>query len=123
MHILYTAIEGRAPGCRSSIRSRCSGATVGAPTGCTRLGPPRALVRRLLKISLRVSLARSRRLRLPLGRVRASVDGCAARRRPTVAAIIVLGAAEFDGRPSKILAARLDHAIDLYRRASRRSSW
>ncbi|MDQ1456124.1 MAG: hypothetical protein QOH28_1744 [Actinomycetota bacterium] len=31
-------------------------------------------------------------------------------------AIIVLGAAEFDGRPSKILAARLDHAIDLYRR-------
>ncbi len=31
-------------------------------------------------------------------------------------AIIVLGAAEFDGRPSAILAARLDHAIDLYRR-------
>ncbi|HUI50018.1 MAG TPA: YdcF family protein [Acidimicrobiia bacterium] len=31
-------------------------------------------------------------------------------------AIIVLGAAEFNGRPSKILAARLDHAIDLYRR-------
>ena len=31
-------------------------------------------------------------------------------------AIIVLGAAQFDGRPSRILAARLDHAIDLYRR-------
>jgi uncharacterized SAM-binding protein YcdF (DUF218 family) len=31
-------------------------------------------------------------------------------------AIVVLGAAQFDGRPSKILAARLDHAIDLYRR-------
>ena len=31
-------------------------------------------------------------------------------------AIIVLGAAEFDGRASKILAARLDHAIDLYHR-------
>ncbi len=31
-------------------------------------------------------------------------------------AIIVLGAAQFDGRPSKVLAARLDHAIDLYRR-------
>ena len=31
-------------------------------------------------------------------------------------AIIVLGAAQFDGRPSKILSARLDHAIDLYRR-------
>ena len=31
-------------------------------------------------------------------------------------AILVLGAAQFDGRPSKVLAARLDHAIDLYRR-------
>ena len=31
-------------------------------------------------------------------------------------AIVVLGAAQFDGRPSKILAARLDHAIALYRR-------
>ncbi len=31
-------------------------------------------------------------------------------------AIVVLGAAQFDGRPSRILAARLDHAIDLYRR-------
>jgi uncharacterized SAM-binding protein YcdF (DUF218 family) len=31
-------------------------------------------------------------------------------------AIIVLGAAQFDGRPSKVLQARLDHAIDLYRR-------
>ena len=31
-------------------------------------------------------------------------------------AIVVLGAAQFDGRPSKVLAARLDHAIDLFRR-------
>ena len=31
-------------------------------------------------------------------------------------AIIVLGAAQFDGRPSKILAARLDHALDLYKK-------
>ncbi len=31
-------------------------------------------------------------------------------------AIIVLGAAQFDGRASKILSARLDHAVDLYRR-------
>lgn len=30
-------------------------------------------------------------------------------------AIIVLGAAEYDGRPSPVLAARLDHAIELYR--------
>ena len=31
-------------------------------------------------------------------------------------AIVVLGAAQFDGRASKVLAARLDHAVDLYRR-------
>jgi uncharacterized SAM-binding protein YcdF (DUF218 family) len=31
-------------------------------------------------------------------------------------AIIVLGAAQYDGRPSPVLAARLDHAIELYRR-------
>ena len=30
-------------------------------------------------------------------------------------AIIVLGAAQYDGTPSTMLAARLDHAIDLYR--------
>jgi uncharacterized SAM-binding protein YcdF (DUF218 family) len=31
-------------------------------------------------------------------------------------AIIVLGAAQFDGRPSAVLTARLDHAADLFRR-------
>jgi uncharacterized SAM-binding protein YcdF (DUF218 family) len=31
-------------------------------------------------------------------------------------AIVVLGAAQFDGRPSPVFAARLDHAIDLYAR-------
>jgi len=31
-------------------------------------------------------------------------------------AIVVLGAAQFDGRPSPVFAARLDHAIDLYLR-------
>ena len=31
-------------------------------------------------------------------------------------AIVVLGAAQYDGRPSPVLKARLDHAIDLYRR-------
>jgi uncharacterized SAM-binding protein YcdF (DUF218 family) len=33
-----------------------------------------------------------------------------------VDAIVVLGAAQYDGRPSPQLAARLDHALDLYRR-------
>jgi uncharacterized SAM-binding protein YcdF (DUF218 family) len=31
-------------------------------------------------------------------------------------AVIVLGAAQFDGRPSAVLRARLDHAAELYRR-------
>ena len=35
-------------------------------------------------------------------------------RRP-VDAIVVLGAAQYNGRPSPVLAARLDHAIDLYK--------
>ena len=34
--------------------------------------------------------------------------------RQAVDAIVVLGAAQYNGRPSSILKARLDHAIDLY---------
>jgi uncharacterized SAM-binding protein YcdF (DUF218 family) len=34
--------------------------------------------------------------------------------RPAADAIVVLGAAQYDGRPSPIFAARLDHAIDLF---------
>lgn len=34
----------------------------------------------------------------------------------TADAIVVLGAAQYDGRPSPVLAARLDHVVDLYRR-------
>ena len=36
-------------------------------------------------------------------------------------AIVVLGAAQYDGRPSSILRARLDHAIGLYERGA--ASW
>jgi uncharacterized SAM-binding protein YcdF (DUF218 family) len=36
-------------------------------------------------------------------------------------AIVVLGAAQYDGRPSPVLKARLDHAIDLYRRGLART--
>lgn len=35
--------------------------------------------------------------------------------RPHVDAIVVLGAAQYNGRPSGALAARLDHAIELYK--------
>jgi uncharacterized SAM-binding protein YcdF (DUF218 family) len=34
---------------------------------------------------------------------------------PRSDAIVVLGASQFDGRPSQVFAARLDHAIELYR--------
>jgi uncharacterized SAM-binding protein YcdF (DUF218 family) len=34
--------------------------------------------------------------------------------RPTADVIVVMGAAQYDGRPSPIFAARLDHAIALY---------
>ncbi len=40
-------------------------------------------------------------------------------RRPaqrTADAIVVLGAAQYNGRPSPVLKARLDHALDLFRR-------
>lgn len=36
-------------------------------------------------------------------------------RRQTAEAIIVLGAAQYDGRPSPVLEIRLDHAVELYR--------
>lgn len=35
---------------------------------------------------------------------------------PTADAIVVLGAAQYNGRPSPVLQARLDHAADLYKR-------
>jgi len=44
---------------------------------------------------------------------RASVD----RSVDPAQAIVVLGAAQYDGRPSPVLRARLDHAIELYREA------
>ena len=34
--------------------------------------------------------------------------------RPQVDAIVVLGAAQYDGRPSAIYQARLEHAVDLW---------
>lgn len=38
-----------------------------------------------------------------------------------VQAIVVLGAAQYDGRPSPVLRARLDHTVDLYRRGLARN--
>src|ERR687886_261214 len=44
----------------------------------------------------------------------------AANLRTPAAAIIVLGAAQYDGRPSPVLRARLDHAVMLWRRGPAR---
>jgi uncharacterized SAM-binding protein YcdF (DUF218 family) len=73
-------------------------------------------MRRLLKIVLRIGLGLFALVFVYLSVTFVQV-WMASRRdeaRPSDA-IIVLGAAEYDGRPSPVLAARLDHAIDLYR--------
>ncbi|MCF2528537.1 YdcF family protein [Yinghuangia soli] len=72
----------------------------------------------------RVFLRRVRRfVALLLCAVLAVIAGTAARvwwvarqdARPTVDAILVLGASQYDGRPSPVLRARLEHAVALYR--------
>ena len=73
-------------------------------------------MKRLLKLVIRVGLVLITLLFVYLSVTFVQV-WMAARRdsaRPSQA-IIVLGAAQYNGRPSKVLAARLDHAIDLYR--------
>jgi uncharacterized SAM-binding protein YcdF (DUF218 family) len=73
-------------------------------------------MRRVIRMGLRVGLAVFLVLFVYLAVTFVQV-WLASRRdeaRPSQA-IIVLGAAEYDGRPSPVLAARLDHAIQLYR--------
>ena len=73
-------------------------------------------MRRVLRIVLRVGLALFSLFFIYMAVTFVQV-WMASRRdeaRPSDA-IIVLGAAEYDGRPSPVLAARLDHAIQLYR--------
>ena len=73
-------------------------------------------MRRVIRIGLRIGLAVFLVLFVYLAVTFVQV-WLASRRdeaRPSQA-IIVLGAAEYDGRPSPVLAARLDHAIQLYR--------
>jgi uncharacterized SAM-binding protein YcdF (DUF218 family) len=73
-------------------------------------------VKRLLKLAIRVVLALVTILFVYLAVTFVQV-WMASRRddaRPSQA-IIVLGAAQYNGTPSPVLAARLDHAIDLYR--------
>src|SRR3954469_25444339 len=74
-------------------------------------------MRRLLKIGLRVCLVLFALVFCYLAVTFVQV-WMASRRDEARAsqAIIVLGAAQYNGTPSPVLAARLDHAIDLYRR-------
>lgn len=73
---------------------------------------PRPLLRRLRRIALWTLCA-----------LLAAVLGTAVRvwwvarqdDRPSVDAILVLGASQYDGRPSPVLRARLEHALALYR--------
>jgi uncharacterized SAM-binding protein YcdF (DUF218 family) len=74
-------------------------------------------VKRLLKLAIRVFLLIGALLFAYLAVTFVQV-WLASRRdeaRPSQA-IIVLGAAQYNGTPSPVLAARLDHAIDLYRK-------
>ena len=73
-------------------------------------------MRRVLKIGLRVALFGAALVFLYLAVTFFQVWSASRRdnRRPSQA-IVVLGAAQYNGRPSRVLAARLDHAIDLYR--------
>jgi uncharacterized SAM-binding protein YcdF (DUF218 family) len=76
---------------------------------------PLAFLRRLIRIGIRVGLIAFGVLFVYLAVTFVQVWMASRRdeaRRSD--AIIVLGAAQYDGRPSPVLAARLDHAIDLY---------
>ncbi len=76
---------------------------------------PVAFLRRAVRIAIRVGVVTFLLLFVYLSVTFVQV-WMASRRDEARAsdAIIVLGAAEYDGRPSPVLAARLDHAIGLY---------
>ena len=115
MHVLYTAIEGRPAGL-PLFESIADARAASRP--CADCGAARdSSVRRAFKIVVRViaGLFALVFLYLSVTFVQVYHGGTARRARPSHA-IIVLGAAQYDGRPSQVLAARLDHAIDLYRR-------
>ena len=73
---------------------------------------------RLLKLGLKVLLGLLALLLIYLGVTFAQV-WWASRQAPstsTASAIVVMGAAQYNGQPSPVLKARLDHAADLYDR-------
>ena len=117
MKVLYTAIKGRTAGLPLFESIEMLGRERRSP-GCRRARERLAKRMRLaFKIAWRVALgALRRRLRLPRRSRSSRCGGSAPRRtqRGPSDAIVVLGAAQYDGRPSPVLAARLDHALELY---------
>ena len=73
---------------------------------------PRSLARDLLKVGLAACLAVA--LLGSYATFRVWAQGERDEQRP-VDAIVVLGAAQYDGRPSPLFKARLDHAVELYK--------
>ena len=110
--------EGRAPQARpiGSIRSgrptrgRSSGLTGGIARGRNATWGQR--LRDLLLVALAFALGAGALTAYTTFRIWqvGQQDG-----RRHVDAIVVLGAAQYNGRPTAVLAARLDHAIDLYK--------
>jgi uncharacterized SAM-binding protein YcdF (DUF218 family) len=73
------------------------------------------IVRRLLRLAVRVGILCVAALAVYVAVTFVQVLGASNEAHQDPAqAIIVLGAAQYDGRPSPVLRARLDHAVDLY---------
>ena len=73
--------------------------------------PPRLVGRRILQVSLALLLIAVGYYLVSFWQVWSSGRSDESR---SVDAIVVMGAAQYDGRPSPQLAARLDHAVDLW---------
>ncbi|WP_436795205.1 YdcF family protein [Actinospongicola halichondriae] len=74
------------------------------------------MVRRLLRLAVRIGLFCVGALALYVAVTFVQVlDASNQAHQEPAQAIIVLGAAQYDGTPSPVLAARLDHAIELHR--------
>ena len=99
-----------------AVPARSTRSVTGAEPGAAPLArpstlKPRSLLRDLLKVGLLACLA----IVLVAGYAtfRVWAQGERDDRRPADA-IVVLGAAQYDGRPSPLFRARLDHAVELY---------
>ena len=72
--------------------------------------------RRLIRLAVRIALVASLLLAVYVGGTFVQVYRSSRHNGAVPAdAIVVLGAAQYNGRPSPVLRGRLDHALDLYR--------